>query len=273
MRYLAFAIFLNYTNNSRLQDWFLANKLTLNINKSVVVLFGRHGEKTINISIGGEVIPQTKITKFLGLWIDDNLSWKEHVNYLLLRLKRNINLLRTGKKFLSPHALKTIYFTQIHSNLTYGIGIWGSLISKDLLSRLQKVQNTCIRIMSSGSHTSNTTLEGILMVNQQIELDLCKLWHKKTLGLLPTNLRIAMETDHKNKSLNKRHNYQTRQKNLLNRPKSTHHPYHESFLVKGNRIYSQLSQDMQSIKKMDQFSKQLKKKIIQNAKSGNLTPQ
>ena len=127
--------------------------------------------------------------------------------------------------------------------------------------------------MSTGSHTSNTAVEGILTVNQQIELDLCKLWHKKTLGLLPTNLRIAMETDQKNKSLNKRHNYHTRQKNLLNRPKSTHHLYHESFLVKGNQIYSQLSQDMQSIKKIDQFSKQLKKKIIQNAKSGNLTPQ
>ena len=69
---------------STLQDWFLANKLTLNINKSVVVLFGRHGGKNINISIGKDVIPQTKSTKFLGLWIDENLNWREYVNYLLL---------------------------------------------------------------------------------------------------------------------------------------------------------------------------------------------
>ena len=58
-----------------LQDWFRANKLTLNIGKSVFILFGKHNNQTLSIRLGNEIIPQVKFTKFLGLWIDENLNW------------------------------------------------------------------------------------------------------------------------------------------------------------------------------------------------------
>ena len=44
---------------SILQDWFYTNKLTLNIGKSVAILFGKHGGKKLNVYIGKEVIPPT----------------------------------------------------------------------------------------------------------------------------------------------------------------------------------------------------------------------
>ena len=248
-----------------LQDWFLANKLTLNINKSVIVLFGKHGNRKINISIGSEIIPQVRSTKFLGLWIDEDLSWKDHITKLLLKLKRNINLLRTGRNFLTPQALKVLYFAQIHSNLSYGIGIWGSLISKEMLNKLQQVQNTCLKLIDKGAFPPGRKTNRILTVEQQIHLDLCKLWHKKTLGILPINLEATMETDHKNESLTKCHKYYTRQKKLPNRPRSTHHAYHESFLIRGNRLYSLLNQDMWSLKSLGQFNSALKKKLLQDS--------
>ena len=195
--------------------WFLANKLTLNINKSAVILFGKHGCKNINISIGNETISQTTCTKFLGLWIDENLNWKEHTHKLLQKLEANVNLLKTGRKFLSPHALKVLYFAQIHSNLTYGIGIWGSLISREMLSKLQHIQNNCFKILGRERYMKDNVTSRILTVEQQVHLDLCKLWHKKALGLLPVNLDTTMGIDH-NKSLSKTHKYHTRQKNLQN---------------------------------------------------------
>ena len=89
-----------------MQDWFLANKLTLNIGKSVCILFGKHNNQKLEIQLGGITIPQSRLTKFLGMWIDQDLSWKEHVSKLILKLKGKINLLRTGKNFLTIHALK-----------------------------------------------------------------------------------------------------------------------------------------------------------------------
>ena len=72
-----------------LQDWFLANKLTLNIGKSVLILFGNHNYK-LSVQLGDEIIPQSRFTKFLGLWIDENLNWHEHtIETMLLKLKSN----------------------------------------------------------------------------------------------------------------------------------------------------------------------------------------
>ena len=163
--------------------------------------------------------------------------------------------MKTGKHHLTPHALKVIYFAQVHSNLTYGIGIWGSLIPKETLKKLQKIQNTCLGIL--GPDVSKC----ILTVENQVTLEMCKLWHKKSLGLLPRNLDHTMSTDHHNASLLKTHSYNTRQKNLENRPKSTQHQYHDSFLVKGNRVYSQLNKCLHDCKSIQQFTRLLKKNL------------
>ena len=240
-----------------LQDWFHANKLTLNINKSVAILFGKHGgqQQQLAVRIGNETIPQLKSTKFLGLWIDENLNWREHTTKLVLKLNHNVNLLKTGKHHLTPHALKVVYYAQIHSNLTYGIGIWGSLIPKETLRKLQKIQNTCLGIL--GRDVS----KHILTVDNQITLEMCKLWHKKNLGLLPISLNLTMSTDHHNASLAKKHTYSTRQKQLDNRPRSTQHQYHESFLVKGNREYSQLDKSLHDCKTVQKFTNLLKRNL------------
>ena len=253
---LDFIMFALEHDLSILQDWFYANKLTLNVGKSVAILFGKHGRRKLKVGIGKESIPQQSCTKFLGLWIDENLTWREHTNKLLLKLHSSINLLKTGRNHLTQHALKVVYFAQFHSNLTYGIGVWGSLIPKETLKKLQKLQTMCMRILNSNKS------KHILTVEDQITLELCKLWHKRTLGLLPSNLELTMTTDHCNKSLKKTHLYKTRQKNLENRPRSTQHQYHESFLVKGNRVYSQLNNHLHNCKTMKQFTNSLKKTLL-----------
>ena len=133
-----------------LQDWFLANKLMLHIGKSVCMLFGKHREEKLDIKLGSETIPQVTSTKFLGLWIDQALSWNDHIGKLILKLKSKLALLRNGKHFLSTQALRVLYFAQIHSNLTYGMGVWGSLLKQEHLRKLQKIQDLCIDIIGRG---------------------------------------------------------------------------------------------------------------------------
>ena len=246
-----------------LHDWFLANKLTLNINKSTVILFGNHGGQKLKVHIDSIAIPQSTCTKFLGIWIDEHLTWCEHTNRLLLKLNANMNLLKMGQNFLNQHALKVIYFAQIHSNLSYGIGIWGSLIPKDAQTKLQKLQTSCLKTMTKSRRMDHTDELKILNVEQLIHMELCKVWHKRTLGLLPNNLEETMGTDQNNKSLNKKHNYETRQKKLQNRPNSTVRQYHESFLVKGNRFYSQLPLELHQVKCIKKFCRSLKKTYFQ----------
>ncbi len=68
------------TEISKLKIWFNSNKLSLNLNKSKVILFGNNKINTqINIQIDGVIIERVKEIKFLGTIIDEKLSWKSHI--------------------------------------------------------------------------------------------------------------------------------------------------------------------------------------------------
>ena len=246
-----------------LKDWFLANKLTLNVGKSVCILFGQKPKSAtqLQISLGNEQIPQVKSTKFLGMWIDESLNWNEHVTKVVLKLKSRVNLLKMSQHFLGKHALKVLYYVQLHSVLAYGIVMWGSLASQANLNKLQKIQNTCIRIIDKPeTHTLKTSYKNLKIpdVSQMIDMELLKLWHKYQLDQLPPKLRDAMCTDHKDHRLVKTHDYDTRRKNLINLPLAKHAKYQKSFLVEGLRLYNQLPPSLLSINKYKSFCSELK---------------
>ena len=85
-----------------LTDWFKANKLTLNLDKTVCILFQQKGsDKAFKIQIDTVKIRTSNEIKFLGMWLDSHLSWSVHIQRLVTRLKRNTTLLRVGNKLLT----------------------------------------------------------------------------------------------------------------------------------------------------------------------------
>ena len=107
---------------SRLLDWFRANQLTLNVEKTVCLLFSsKKDPEQITLNIGNTTITNSEYVRFLGIWIDDHLNWNKHLSNLSAKLKQNTHLLSTGRKFLTKNTLKLIYYAHIASHLTYGI--------------------------------------------------------------------------------------------------------------------------------------------------------
>ena len=97
-----------------LMDWFRANKLTLNLSKSVCMLFnGKKSDITFNLELNDCVLPCVSCTKFLGEWIDEKLNWDRHLNKLVLKIKRNRYLLQCGRRSMSLHACKLVYFAHV----------------------------------------------------------------------------------------------------------------------------------------------------------------
>ena len=192
-------------------DWFRANKLTLNILKSDCILFGSRATHKLKLELDGEILPFVKNTKFLGIWIDENLNWSKHVSELATKLKRGQKLLQLSRNFLSPHALQNLYYAQFHSHLSYGIITWGNMINKSLITALQKLQNTCLAYLKLKNSK-------ILNVNELIKLVNCKLGYRLTKKLLPIKIAEAFATDANNKSLIKNHRYNTRNKLIPNIP-------------------------------------------------------
>ena len=99
----------------------MANKLSLNIEKTKYSLFHKPSRvddvllKLPNLSINNQEIKRTSYTKFLGVILDENLSWKEHLKYTENKIAKSIGLIYKAKSFLDKGSLLSLYFSYIHS--------------------------------------------------------------------------------------------------------------------------------------------------------------
>ena len=80
-------------------DWFRANKLTLNADKTIGVIFSPKNDSNVEITLklGDHTIPCRTETKFLGVWIDKNLDWNKHVDVLFIKLRQMWDYSRKAK--------------------------------------------------------------------------------------------------------------------------------------------------------------------------------
>ena len=142
LRYLIWCIENDLSN---LDDWFRAKKLTLNVGKSVHMIFSKKKNVDTCIKLGDTELPKVEIVKFLGMWLDQNLTWNEHLSKLKSRIRRNMSMLQVGVNLLDIHSKKILYYAQIYSHLSYGLPLWGNMISTTNMDRIQKLLNKCVR--------------------------------------------------------------------------------------------------------------------------------
>ena len=127
---------------AKLIQWLYANKLSLNISKTHFIIFTL--KKCVNcenkVFMNNEIIKQVKFTKFLGVVIDERLSWCEHISYIKSKISKGIGILCKARKMLNSSTLITLYHSFIYPYLTYCVEIWGSSSKKytDSLYKLQK---------------------------------------------------------------------------------------------------------------------------------------
>ena len=92
---------------SKLYNWLLANKLTLNIHTTNFMVFNRakHKNYKMNIEINKVVIEQVKHTQILGVIFDDNLDWSNHISYINLKIAKGVGIICRAKKYFTTTAL------------------------------------------------------------------------------------------------------------------------------------------------------------------------
>ena len=134
---------------SIITNWFGANSLTLNINKTSLLLFDyrKKQNNVLELNVSGNIIKSVKSTKFLGVILDNNLSWDNHFDQLRSKINQNYALLCRSKKLLNVHGMKMLYYALIYSHLSYCIVLWGSMLSAELTRKICTLQNKCVKLV------------------------------------------------------------------------------------------------------------------------------
>lgn len=133
--------------------WFKANKLSLNVSKTKYSIFhSQYQKKKIpstlpKLQIDNTEIKRDKVTKFLGIYIDENLTWKHHIDTICSKISRSIGILYKSRNLLPKYLLKQLYFSFVHSHLSYGNIAWAST-NKTKLLKLYRKQKHAIRVIT-----------------------------------------------------------------------------------------------------------------------------
>ena len=164
------------------EQWFSANKLTLNIKKTKYILFKNKGEHVHyeDVHIGDTPITRVgdtcdeKLVRFLGIWIDERLSFEGHIHKLKSKLNSGIYALSTCQNSVPLNIRKTIYSSLIESHLRFGSIIYGAA-KPGLLDQISVTQRKAVRSVANVMYNSHTDpifkRFGFLKFNDIVHLD------------------------------------------------------------------------------------------------------
>ena len=160
------------TDLKAISDWLKANRLSLNVDKSKLLIFHSKQRKLdlnyFSIKMEGRKLIPSDNVKYLGLFLDKNLSWDFHVNQLSKKLSRANGILAKIRHFLPTKILISVYYSIFYSHIIYGCSVWAmtTKINLDIITVLQK---KCIRIINFADFNSHTN--ELYDKNQLLKLD------------------------------------------------------------------------------------------------------
>ena len=169
----------------KINAWLKSNQLSLNVNKTNFLFFTKSKEK-IFPQINNCKIKQANCVKYLGVFLDDKLTWKKHIETKLLAASGAIYKLR---KYIPQKPLMSVYYSLVYSHLQYAIICRGNS-SKTIKHKLQVKQNRIIKTLCNkfGTKTRLKPLyEQLLVLNidEIYKLEVAKFMAKVNLNKLP----------------------------------------------------------------------------------------
>jgi len=103
-------------------------------------------DKDIKINLAGTNIQRVTSCKYLGILIDKELKWVEHIEYIHNKVISYIGIFYKLQNILPATDLHSIYFAFVHPHLLYGIEIYGNAGTSQL-DKILKLNNKLMRIL------------------------------------------------------------------------------------------------------------------------------
>ena len=165
---------LEFTFNRDLENvstWLKANRLSLNVEKTKLLIFhSKHkmvDESSVGIKLSGHNLKPSDDAKYLGMMLDKNLSWDSHIHNLRNKLGRANGVISKLRHFVPVNILTSIYYAIFHSQVLYGCNSW-SLTSFKNIDAISVLQKKCIRIMNFAPYNSHSN--GLFLSNNIVKL-------------------------------------------------------------------------------------------------------
>ena len=165
----------------KIDNWLKSNKVSLNCNKTEYMVVTRKKEKcNFHINIGGHEISQKECIRYLGVMLDNYLTWKQHTAHVSRKLSNGCWALSQIRKYSNSQMIKKVYFALLYPYIQCCISSWGCA-AKSVLDPLIKLQKRMVRMMTfSPNKASSMPLFhklNLLTLNDVFKLEIAEVMH------------------------------------------------------------------------------------------------
>ena len=191
-----------------MNTWLKLNKLSLNAQKTKLMVFHRKQKHVdeINAQINGTQIERVKSFNFLGIMLDKNLTWKNHIEMVSKKISKVTGILYRLKHIFPKNVLFVLYNSLIVSHINYGLLLWGVHVHK-----LKLLQKKALRFMTNSGYIAHTTplliKHGLHNVRDMYKLKLLKFYYKLSYDLLPPSFNYYIKVIEQKPVRNLRQHY------------------------------------------------------------------
>jgi len=172
---------------------FFSNSRNINVNSFHVNIDFNNDDYQFNPQLKSELArisgnEDDPCIRFLGLYLDPSLNYKSHIRHITKKISTALYFMRNAKNYLTPAALKLVYYSLVHSHIIYAIQVWSSS-SLSNINQIHKLQKSAIRILCNSKYNAHTQplfkQLGILPVPELVEYFKIQFMQKFSFGLLP----------------------------------------------------------------------------------------
>ena len=252
------------TELQKLSLWFKANKLSLNIDKTKFMVFTprqKRNKLNITLVIDDKQIKETKDNIFLGVVIDEHLSWKSHISNVANKISKSIGIIYKASFFLSKSSLQTLYYSLVYPYLIYCNIVWASTY-KSNLNRILILQKRIVRIMNKTWFLEQTSplfrQDKILKIIDICSLQMGQFMYSYNHRILPEAFLNLFQKH------NEIHNYNTRNARKIILPLCRTNIRRFSVIYQAPRLFNSLPVEIVSCFTLKSFSNKLKKFLLQS---------
>ena len=251
------------TELKSIYKWLLANKLTINIQKTNFMILARKKiplDDSISIRINNLSIDRVKSIKFLGVTINEKLNWANHIRNISKKLSKLNGVFYLVRHLLTLETLKYLYITLINPHLTYCNIIWGSTY-KSQLRPLVISQKRIIRTITFNNRHAHTDplFSSLKLMNlKQINILCVSQFVFKTINeVIHSNVKFTFVSNIFEGNL--------RDPLRLRSPLLSSTQHRQSIVSHGCTIWNKLNSEIRSTESLVVFKRKIKNSFFQSA--------